>query len=74
MYIRLVICNGELLYLSLHCLQLFLQVTTGFLILLLLLQQAALFSLQLADLAAQIQLLARLFLSQLLHVMLKLPK
>lgn len=55
------------LYLSLNCLQLFLQVASRLFILLLLLQQGALFLLQLADSAAQVQLLTRLLLQQLLH-------
>lgn len=54
------------LYLSLDGLQLFLQVASCLLVLLLLLQQGVLLHLQLADLAAQIQLLARFLLPQLL--------
>ncbi|PWA32648.1 hypothetical protein CCH79_00012517, partial [Gambusia affinis] len=53
-------------YLSLNRLQLLLQAAARFLLLLLLLQQVALFRLQLADLAAQIQLLTRFLLEQLL--------
>lgn len=55
------------MYLSMHCLQLFLQVASCLLILLLLLQQGVLFHLQLADLAAQVQLLTCLLLPQFLH-------
>lgn len=54
-------------YLRLHRLQLLLQVTSCLLILLLLLQQGALLPFQLADLAAQVELLTRLLLPQLLH-------
>lgn len=58
--------EGAGLYLSLQRLQLLLQVLASLLLLLLLLHQRALFHLQLADLAAQIQLLTRLLLQQLL--------
>jgi len=55
------------MYLSLHCLQLFLQAASCLLFLLLLLQQVILFHFQLADLGAKVQLLTRLLLPQLLH-------
>lgn len=54
--------------LRLDRLQLLLQVAAALLVLLLLLQQAALVRLQLPNLAAQVQLLPRLLLPQLLHV------
>lgn len=55
------------MYLSLHGLQLFLKAASCLLILFLLLQQVVLIRLQLADLAAQVQLLTRLLLPQLLR-------
>lgn len=68
MFMRFInICEYEGFYLSVHRLQLFLQVASCLLILLLLLQQGVLFHLQLADLAAQVQLLTRLLLPQFLH-------
>lgn len=54
-------------YLGLQHLQLLLQVASGLLFLLLLLQQGVLIHLQLADLTAQVQLLTRLLLPQLLR-------
>lgn len=61
------ICGYVRSYLSMHRLQLFLQVASCLFILLLLLQQGVLVHLQLADLASQVQLLARFLLTQLLH-------
>lgn len=55
------------MYLNLHGLQLFLKAASCLLILFLLLQQVVLIRLQLADLAAQVQLLTRLLLPQLLR-------